>query len=199
MRGTINGATLTACAVGFESNPRGFEPFWFDKSWLGMIENKKILVITSLSESIKLQSSKLDLVWNNGLFPPNPDINVYRIPFNSKLTGVAPVGTWTDKLKQIQSDISKIDFDVAFVGAGAWSIPIVSDIKTQGKVGIHMGGGLQILFGVIGKRWAEREDFKDFFNQHWITPLDEDIPPLVKMYRSGDRAPFGSVDVDAYW
>ena len=29
MRGTINGATLTACTVGFESRPRGFEPFEF--------------------------------------------------------------------------------------------------------------------------------------------------------------------------
>ena len=184
-------------------HPRTFEPFWFkENSWTNFLKNKTILVISSFAESIAIQSNNLNLIWPNGLFP-DVNIKTYRVPFNTTMSGTVPKETWSEKLEQMKFEISQIEFDIGFVGAGAWSLPIVSHIKNQGKSGIHMGGGLQILFGIIGKRWAEREDFQVMFNEHWITPLDKDIPPLVKAYRSGtwfpNRADPNNVDIDAYW
>jgi hypothetical protein len=36
-----------------------------------------------------------------------------------------------------------------------------------------MGGDLQLMFGVRGKRWKQ-EDYN--FNEHWISPLPEEVP-----------------------
>ena len=52
MRGTINGATLTACTVGFESRPKGFEPFEFLEGLTGLtgFDNCAILPPTASSD-----------------------------------------------------------------------------------------------------------------------------------------------------
>ncbi len=65
-------------------------------------------------------------------------------------------------------DIKELDFDVALLGCGGYGIPLASYIRnTLKKSAIYVGGGLQLLFGVTGKRWlthpiirreSERED-----------------------------------------
>ena len=57
------------------------------------------------------------------------------------------------------------DYDVVLIGAGAFSLPLVAHAKRRGKVGIHMGGSLQILFGILGKRWREDKDFEGFIKK----------------------------------
>ena len=50
-------------------------------------------------------------------------------------------------------DISKIDFDVALLGCGGYGLPLCNYIRhTLGKSAIYVGGGLQLLFGVMGSR-----------------------------------------------
>lgn len=63
-------------------------------------------------------------------------------------------------------------FDVALVGAGAWSLPLVAHAKKLGKKGLHLGGQLQLLFGIKGGRW----DRGNFYNEAWLRPLSEERP-----------------------
>ena len=44
----------------------------------------------------------------------------------------------------------------------------------MGKQAIHIGGPLQLLFKIKGKRWVNRDDYE--FDKSWISPLTEDIP-----------------------
>jgi hypothetical protein len=64
------------------------------------------------------------------------------------------------------------DFDVALVGAGAWSIPLVAHAKNLGKKGLHLGGQLQLLFGIKGGRW----DQVGIYNPFWTRPLADEKP-----------------------
>jgi hypothetical protein len=49
----------------------------------------------------------------------------------------------------------------------------------MGKIGIQIGGSIQLFFGILGGRWDSTEAYKNWnqiFNEHWIRPLDSDKP-----------------------
>lgn len=69
--------------------------------------------------------------------------------------------TWIETYEIMKADISKIDFDVAILGCGGYGVPLCGYIKKQlGKSAIYIGGGLQLMFGVMGGRWENGEFWK---------------------------------------
>jgi hypothetical protein len=78
----------------------------------------------------------------------------------------------------------------------AESAVIAAYIKRKGKKAVHLGGGVQLLFGILGKRWVEDYpkispwhylpgkdidiDYTPLFNEHWCYPLPEDTPNNTK-------------------
>ena len=75
-------------------------------------------------------------------------------------------------------EISKRDFDVALIGCGCYGLPLAAHVKSLGKSAVHMGGALQLLFGIRGKRWDAAGDWVEqgLFNEHWVRPSDEETP-----------------------
>jgi hypothetical protein len=71
------------------------------------------------------------------------------------------------------------------VGAGAFSLPLVVHAKQAGRVGIHLGGPLQILFGILGGRWTWNPDFKQFIKDTWIRPSEEETPKTAGLIEGG--------------
>jgi len=95
----------------------------------------------------------------------------------------------------MEDEIEKIDFDVCLIGCGAYGLPLAAHVKRLGKQAIHLGGGLQLLFGIKGKRWDNpdygKKEFSNFpglmqysysslYNEDWIKPLPEDTPASAK-------------------
>jgi hypothetical protein len=79
---------------------------------------------------------------------------------------------WFGALEDLKAQMEREDFDVALVGAGAWSIPLVAHAKNLGKKGLHLGGQLQLLFGIKGGRW----DQVGIYNPFWTRPLAAEKP-----------------------
>jgi len=48
-----------------------------------------------------------------------------------------------------------------------------------------MGGALQIFFGIMGNRWLNRERVTILQNEHWIRPVNEDMPINSKLCENG--------------
>lgn len=78
-------------------------------------------------------------------------------------------------------EIEKINFDIALIGAGAYGFPLAAFVKEKGKVAIHMGGALQLLFGIKGFRWNEL----GIYNEYWIKPSESEIPKGYKRIEGG--------------
>lgn len=77
--------------------------------------------------------------------------------------------TALDLLDDITAEMDTRTYDVALIAAGGLGIPLASFAKGRGKVGISLGGHLQVLFGVLGKRWRRRGEWADrYFNEAWI-------------------------------
>jgi hypothetical protein len=85
-----------------------------------------------------------------------------------------------EEMKKAMED-QRDHFDIALIGAGAWSLPLAAHAKAIGKKGLHLGGGLQLLFGIKGGRFEKWIPH----NEHWIRPLPEDRPENCHLMENG--------------
>jgi hypothetical protein len=72
--------------------------------------------------------------------------------------------------------VAKRSFDVAIIGCGAYGLPLGAFVKQLGKKAVHLGGASQLLFGIRGKRWDDREPYLYLMDQSWIRPSLEERP-----------------------
>jgi hypothetical protein len=163
------------------------EPYYHDAPWTRALAGRRVIVVTPFHDSIVRQ-------WREhrgrDLFPANPDVlpdfrlTVVRSPFSAALS--KPVhADWHTALTDMKNTIASIEFDVAIVGAGAWSLPLCSFVSAElGRSAVHLGGATQILFGVRGRRWNETVIGR-LFNEHWIRPLPQERPRLNRMNDGG--------------
>jgi hypothetical protein len=144
--------------------------------WTKYLEGKKILVIHPFKNSIIHQYRNIDSIWrDNPHVFPEFHLSIIKAPFQASVE--VPIHRdWFEALNSMSEKMSNVDFDILLVGAGAFSLPLAVHAKKLGKVGIHLGGALQIYFGIYGKRWEMIPKFKSFYNPSWIRPLSEDSP-----------------------
>jgi hypothetical protein len=169
--------------------------------WQTLFNNKCILVISPFVDSIQKQLSpgKRDKVWRgkwSGFWPDDIAFKFIRFehPWSllSKEEQATPIlvesRCFTDKLKRFEKEIDSAgDFDIALIGAGCYSLPLCAYIKnTKRRIAFHLGGGLQMMFGVYGERWNITSGiFKEYVNDEWIRPSGNEIPGEFKMQEGG--------------
>lgn len=155
------------------------EPFFIEdkENWFTNLNNKKVLVISPFKDSIEHQIPNLSDIWKKDM--SSVEFSIIKFPYSPFVSGKQEDKSYAHLIQRIQREIKKSTFDIAIVGAGGYSVPIISYVKDMGKVGVHMGGALQLLFGIKGGRWDGNKKFKDseFYNsEKWIRPLPQDLP-----------------------
>jgi hypothetical protein len=164
-------------------------PFFEKSPWTRILKNKRILIIHPFEKSIQMQYGKRHL-----LFPCNPEI----LPDFAELHTIRAVqtivgntdsrfNTWFEAYKWMCDESDLIDFDIALIAAGAYGLPLASHIKRSGRKAVHIGGGLQLLFGIYGIRWRSDLTFRleDLVNEHWVSPLPEERPANAEKMENG--------------
>ena len=153
------------------------EPFWSKEPWTATLKGKRVLVVHPFAESIRKQYERRELLFKNKeTLPEFASLNI--------LKAVQSIGgerngfnTWFDALKYMEQQIEKIDYDIALIGCGAYGMPLAAHCKQMGKQAVHLGGALQLLFGIRGNRWENEQDiYKQFMNEHWVRPLESERP-----------------------
>jgi hypothetical protein len=100
--------------------------------------------------------------------------------------GKGPHKDWYESFQLMCKDISNIDFDIALLGCGSYGMPLGNYIKKElKKSAIYVGGGLQLYFGIKGKRWDNSPDITKFYNEYWTRPSQEETPELGKYVEGG--------------
>ena len=154
---------------------RSLEPYYFHFKWTEFLENKKVLIISPFTDSISEQLKIKDKIWNNNLLP-NFEPKYLKFPLSYHLQGKDKQSNYPenciDLLNNFKNEMNNIDFDIALIGTGIYGLPLAVHAKRLGKIGYHLGGALQILFGIKGKRWDEYS----FYNEYWIRPSNDEIP-----------------------
>lgn len=156
------------------------DPYWSKHPWTMALKGKKVLVVHPFSEEIEFQYKN-----RREKIHKNPDIlpkfTLYTLKSVQSIGGNDHFHTWFDALEYMKSEIDKFDYDVCLLGCGAYGMPLAAHIKRMGKIAIHFGGSLQLLFGIKGKRWETTDYGKSAFsdgighypelsNEYWIRP-----------------------------
>lgn len=155
------------------------DPFWAVKPWTHALENKKVLVIHPFVKTIENQYKKRELLFANNLLP---EFELKTIKAVQTIAGMpSDFQDWFEALESMKKQIDETQFDICLIGAGAYGLSLAAYVKRMGKKSVHMGGSLQLLFGIRGNRWDNekivgRVNYQSLFNEHWVRPLGEETP-----------------------
>jgi hypothetical protein len=89
---------------------------------------------------------------------------------------------WCSALAEMKRGMDGTDFDVALIGAGAWSLPLAVHAKKIGKKALHFGGTTQLLFGIRGGRF---DQWGFNYHQGWIRPYPGETPENCRLMEGG--------------
>lgn len=174
------------------------EPFWGTKPWSRALKGKRVLVVHPFSETIKTQYNKRhELFLKDETLPDFEVLEVVRAV--QSIGGESSYKDWFDALNFMKSEIEKHDFDVCLVGCGAYGFPLAAHVKRMGKQAVHLGGALQLLFGIRGNRWEDPNygvkewgipsgTYSGLLNEYWVRPSKEEKPKIA-----------GQVEGSCYW
>jgi len=139
----------------------------------------RILVISPFAASVEAQAPFIQDIWasRKGLWHPESTFQTIAFPLSFGVQSPEiqknMLAKWTDSLgliRAVQAQMDAVDYDLAIIGVGIHSLPLVAHAKRKGKKAIHLGGATQLLFGIRGGRWDTMAEFQPLFNEHWVRP-----------------------------
>ena len=163
------------------------EPYIFHTPWSKALQGKKVLVVSPFSKEIRQQYQRREYLWDNKETLPQFELKTVDSVWYFSNCRDERFSNWFEALDYLYLEIMKEEFDIALLGCGPFGFPLASKIKLAGKQAIHMGGAIQLLFGIKGKRW-DNTNISNFYNNYWIRP-GEDTKPL-----DSDK-----LDQNCYW
>ena len=149
----------------------------YEKPYTSILRGKKVLVIHPFENTILSQIKNREKLFENQDVLPPCDFSIIKAP-QTIAGNTDGYSSWFEALETTKKKIDEADFDIALLGCGAYGLPLGAYIKSKGKTAIHIGGALQLLFGIKGNRWIVNDDpVTKLFNEYWTYPLDSDTPP----------------------
>ncbi len=174
------------------------EPYFSKNPWTASLKGKKVLVVHPFAKSIESQYAQRELLFSNpAVLPEFASLKV--IPAVQSIgKGDDRFSNWFEALDWMKSEIDQSDYDVCLIGCGAYGFPLAAHVKRQGKKAVHLGGALQLLFGIRGRRWDgmnygvnvgfKQGQYASLPNGHWIRPTADERPATA-----------GKVENACYW
>jgi hypothetical protein len=163
---------------------RAFESWLHPHPWSAALGGKRVVVITPFAKSVTTQFARRAEIWRDQNVLPPCELRAVRMPLSPGL--VAPVHrSWRERLDALIEDLEGAPYDVILVGAGGLSLPLVAHAKAQGKVGFHLGGHTQILFGITGRRWDKDDALHRLQTPAWVRPSGDEAPATVVKVEQG--------------
>lgn len=167
---------------------RLLEPFWAKTPWTKYLKDKRVVVVHPFKDDILMQynNHRSQLFSNPDILPEFSSLRVIQA-MQSLGGDYNGFKDWFEALQWMENEIDKEDYDVCLIGCGAYGFPLAAHVKRQGKQAIHLGGALQLLFGIKGKRWENPNygvkewnipygSYTAMMNEYWIHPENSGKP-----------------------
>lgn len=149
--------------------------FWnWDKPFSSALKGKKVLVIHPFAETIKSQYKNREKIFENIDVLPDFELITLKAVQTLADNEDARFSTWFEALDYMYCEAMRYDFDIALIACGAYGFPLAAKIKKAGKSAIHMGGVLQVLFGIKGTRWDSIPEVQNIYNDYWVRPNEKE-------------------------
>lgn len=158
---------------------RALEPFFAAEPWTSKLEGKKVLVIHPFAKSIVSQYAKREFLFPGTNILPKFELIMQKSVQTMCFNKDDRFPDWFGALQYMYDEAMTKDFDVALIGCGAYGFPLAAMLKRAGKIAIHLGAIVQLLFGIRGARWENdySQRYKDMLaNPAWIRPDESERP-----------------------
>jgi hypothetical protein len=154
-------------------------PYFSKIPWTRALEGKKVLVVHPFADTIQQQYKKRELLFKGNLLP------AFELKTIKAVQSIAGSPTqfsdWFAALTFMKAEIDRQDYDICLIGCGAYGFPLAAHVKRSGKKAVQLGGSLQLLFGIRGKRWEDAQynpkyNYAALINENWVKPSKEEKP-----------------------
>ena len=78
--------------------------------------------------------------------------------------------SWSETFIDLKKRVDRTEAKYVFLSCGCYGLPLCNYLKSQGRNPLYIGGFLQLLFGLKGKRWEERQEITKEYNKYWKYP-----------------------------
>jgi hypothetical protein len=186
--GYISGITITE---GYSNNFKKFLNYKTEKyifyfnDLFSYINNKKVLIVSSFSELIDIQSKNLKNLYDN--YPNNITYTYIQYPY--KFLNDGPDNNALETIDIYKKKIKEENFDIALLSCGCDGGILADFISYIGKDVFYIGGHLCLMFGIFNKRnksektinrWCDELFQKDYENikDYIVENIPEKYRPL---------------------
>ncbi len=170
------------------------EPYWSKNPWSRVLEGKKVLVIHPFASLIEQQyKEKREVLFDDKQVLPKFDLKTIKAV--QSLGGDCDYSDWFEALDSMKKQMDATDYDIVLLGCGAYGFPLAAHAKRMGKQAVHLGGALQLLFGIRGRRWdnpnygiqefGKQNTYKTLFNSFWVYPSNSLVPSKATQVEGG--------------
>jgi hypothetical protein len=176
---------------------RSIEPYYCRPThhWTRALAGQRVCVVSSFADLMEGQLESIQKVWPqcDTIVPKTASWSFVRSFYcpkvaKGKCQWPEGVNSWLDAVGLLEQEVMKTGARIVLIGCGGLAMPLAARLKQKGCICIVMGGAIQILFGIKGRRWETHPVISQYFNDDWIFPPDDMIP---------DGA--GTVEGGCYW
>jgi hypothetical protein len=174
---------------------RSLEPYYSlpTTMWTNAFANQNVTFVSSFADSMAKQYEKKHLVWpasHEQILPSSAKYSFVRSYYGPAVAQgnaqwPAPIQSWKDAVDALEAQVLATNPSIVVLGCGGLAMVLAKRLKAKNIITIVLGGAIQIMFGIKGKRWLNHDIIKTFFNSHWVFPQDHEIPNGAKQIEGG--------------
>lgn len=174
---------------------RSLEPYYVKPldRWTRALEGQKVCVVSSFAETMEQQLVNAESVWSDNretLLPETVEwsfVRSYYSPALAKGRCEWPTGiqSWSDAVAHLETEIMATGAKIVLLGCGGLAMPLAHRLKKKGVIAIVLGGAIQVLFGIKGRRWEKHDVISGFWNAAWVWPSIEETPNAADRVEGG--------------
>ncbi len=160
------------------------EPYYHQNPWSEVLIGKKVLVVHPFEDTIRKQYSLRHRLFDDNRVLPDFQLDTLKA-VQSAGQSKTQFTDWFQSLDHMKAQMDRRDYDIALIGCGAYGFHLAAHAKRRQKIGIHLGGATQMLFGIKGKRWEKYAGSRELMNEYWTRPSDSERPEKFTLIEDG--------------
>ncbi|MCC5612604.1 hypothetical protein LC612_39395 [Nostoc sp. CHAB 5834] len=160
------------------------EPYSHQNPWTEVLAGKKVLVVHPFADTIQKQYKVRKQLFVDQRTLPDFELETLKA-VQSAGQSDTPFANWFEALDHMKVKMDERDYDIAIIGCGAYGFHLAAHAKRRHKIGVHLGGATQMLFGIKGKRWENNPGTRELINAYWVKPSEDERPEKYTLIENG--------------
>lgn len=154
--------------------------------WSASLTDATVGVISSFAELIDQQFQRRELLFPSGVTVLPKCRLLTMAPPQTQALNVSR-RSWSYLFEQAKKEAVRrfVIAEIVLVSSGSYGMPLAAALADEGIKTIYVGGCLQLLFGIRGRRWQDQPEFRPLMTSAWVTPAPRTVPRGARLIEGG--------------